>query len=99
MAGSQPLAPAKINGVDVQFTLDSGAFFSTLSAAKASEMNLRLEDPPAGMFFVGIGGFSSQNLTRVKSFDVAGSTISNIQFLVSEIGGSNSAVFASQSAG
>jgi hypothetical protein len=40
--GLRALLPAKINGQDAQFVVDSGAFFSTITAANADKFNLPL---------------------------------------------------------
>jgi hypothetical protein len=40
MLGMRALLPAKINGQDVQFVVDSGAFYSTISTANADKFKL-----------------------------------------------------------
>ncbi len=40
MQGAKPLIAAKINGRDVKFMVDSGAFYSVLSPASAEAFNL-----------------------------------------------------------
>src|ERR1700727_2016616 len=56
MVGMRPLMTAKINDVDVQFVLDSGAFYSSISAASASELKLRISSAPFGFYVVGVHG-------------------------------------------
>ncbi len=89
MSGMRPLITAKINDVDAQFILDSGAFFSMISSATAAQFKLRLEPGPRGLTVRGVGGTSEISLTRVKVFTIAGVQIHDVEFLVggSEAGG------------
>jgi tetratricopeptide (TPR) repeat protein/predicted aspartyl protease len=89
MDGLRPLVPAKIDGSDVQFVADSGAFFNTMSAATAAEFKLRLYDPPIHLALEGIGGYSTVQVAKVKHFTIAGIPVSGVEFLVggSDIGG------------
>jgi tetratricopeptide (TPR) repeat protein len=90
MAGLVPLVPVKINGKDAKFILDSGAFYSMMSAATAAEYDLKLKAAPDGLSVHGIGGFISTSVANVREFTVAGITIHDVQFLVggSEVGSS-----------
>lgn len=90
MAGLVPLVPVKINGRDAKFILDSGAFYSMMSAATAAEYDLKLKAAPDGLSVHGIGGFISTSVANVREFTVAGITIHDVQFLVggSEVGSS-----------
>ena len=90
MAGLVPLVPVKINGKDAKFILDSGAFYSMMSAATAAEYELKLKAAPDGLSVHGIGGFISTSVANVREFTVAGITIHDVQFLVggSEVGSS-----------
>jgi tetratricopeptide (TPR) repeat protein len=82
MHGSQPLVNAKINGQDAAFVADSGAFYSTISAASAAQYKLRLEPAPAGIRLTGVGGSVETFLTRVKEFTFVGVPIHDVEFLV-----------------
>jgi predicted aspartyl protease len=82
MQGLRASVPVKINGKDTSFWLDSGAFFSIMSAAKAAELDLKVGAAPPGFYLVGIGGSASAGVTTVKSFGIVGQNITNIQFLV-----------------
>ena len=88
MAGTRPLITAKINGQEARFTLDSGAFFSMMSAATAAEFNLKLKMAPFGLRVQGVGGSVSPEVATVKEFGIAGAVVRNVEFLVggSEIG-------------
>ncbi len=88
MAGLRPLVSVRINDQDAKLVLDSGAFFSMISAATAGEFKLKLSPAPYGLRVQGIGGFVETSVTNVKDFSVAGATFHNVDFLVggSEVG-------------
>ena len=89
MFGTRPIITAKINNQDARFVLDSGAFFSTMSAATAAEFNLRPKPAPFGLRMEGVGGSATTQVATVKEFGIAGGLIHNVEFLVggSEVGG------------
>ena len=92
MQDRHPTVTAKINGTDVNFIADSGAFFSMLTHANAEELKLRLHDAPWGLRVVGVGGQEADvSVATVKEFTLAGVPIKNVDFLVggSEVGGEN----------
>src|ERR1700748_944012 len=72
MRGMQPLVPAKINGKEALFLADSGAFFSSMSAASAAEFGLKLRAAPFGLSVRGIGGVTDVRVTTVEHLNVAG---------------------------
>ncbi len=89
MLGLRPLMTAGINGTDVQFLLDSGAFYSTISPASAAELKLETHFAPTGFYMQGVGGGRADvSIATVKTFTLAGVPIKNVEFLVggSEIG-------------
>jgi predicted aspartyl protease/Flp pilus assembly protein TadD len=88
MAGTRPLITAKINNQEARFVLDSGAFYSMMSAATAAQFNLKLKRAPFGLTVEGIGGSVSPEVATVKEFGIAGGLIHNVEFLVggSEVG-------------
>jgi tetratricopeptide (TPR) repeat protein len=88
MAGYRPLITAKINNQEARFVLDSGAFFSMMSAATAAQFNLKLKRAPFGLTVQGIGGSVSPEVAIVREFGIAGGLIHNVEFLVggSEVG-------------
>ena len=89
MDGLRPLVPAKIDGTDVQFVADSGAFFSIMSAATAAEFKLRLRQAPFHLTLEGIGGSTLAQVARVNQFTIAGIRLSGVEFVVggSDVGG------------
>ena len=89
MADMRPLMTAKINGADVQFLVDSGAFYSMLSAPSASELKLSTYPAPFGFFLTGVGGGRADaSIAKVKEFTLAGARLHDVLFLVggSEVG-------------
>jgi tetratricopeptide (TPR) repeat protein/predicted aspartyl protease len=88
MSGTRPLFSAKINGQAATFILDSGAFFSMMSAAAAEQYKLKTEPTPFDLTVQGVGGSTTPRLTHVKSFELAGVPVRNVEFLVggSEVG-------------
>jgi aspartyl protease len=82
MLNLRPLIDAKINDRDVRFEVDSGAFYSMISAASAAELDLKIKSAPYGMRVVGIGGSTKPSVATVEVFTLAGIPVHNIQFLV-----------------
>ncbi len=82
MAGMRPLLTAKINDVDVQFVLDSGAFYSSISAASAAELQLRTKPAPFGFHVMGVHGAADVSIGTAKTFTLAGVPLHNVEFLV-----------------
>jgi tetratricopeptide (TPR) repeat protein len=88
MSGMRALITAKINGENVQFVLDSGAFYSTISTATAGQFKLKLRPLHFDMEITGVGGGFQPQVTTVKEFSIAGIPLHNVEFLVggSEVG-------------
>jgi tetratricopeptide (TPR) repeat protein len=82
MEAGKPLVAARINGSDVKFMIDSGAFFSTLSPASAETLNLPREMAPDGFAVQGARGISQAQIARVQEFGLAGAFVNNMEFLV-----------------
>jgi tetratricopeptide (TPR) repeat protein/predicted aspartyl protease len=82
MSGLSPLIPAKINGKDVRFILDSGAFYSMIFTSAASELHLDLTPTSPDYRVVGVGGAANASITNVRQFTLAGVPIPNVKFLV-----------------
>lgn len=88
MVDMQPMTDAKINGQDVRFVVDSGAFYSVISPGRATELGLKPEGLP-GWTMQGINGETPMSLVTVKTFTISGSDLPHIEFVVagSEVGG------------
>jgi tetratricopeptide (TPR) repeat protein/predicted aspartyl protease len=84
MNGLRPMVHAKINGNDVQFLADSGAFYSMLSRGPAEQYKLSLQPPPAWFVLSGVGGEARAWLTKVKTFTLLNLPIPNVEFVVTE---------------
>jgi tetratricopeptide (TPR) repeat protein len=82
MSGPRPLVTAKINDADVNFILDSGAFFSTISPAAAEQFKLPHRRPPDGLRVDAVGGRAEIYATRVKEFTLTTTVFSNVDFIV-----------------
>jgi tetratricopeptide (TPR) repeat protein/predicted aspartyl protease len=82
MSNLRPLITEKINDTDVQFVVDSGAFFSMISAASAAELKLKLHPAPFGLRVTGVGGSTDASVAIVKVFTLQGIPIHNVEFLV-----------------
>lgn len=82
MNSLRPMIPTKINGQDAQFTLDSGAFYSLITAASAAEYKLKTYPGPFGLQITGVNGATSVELATVKVFTIVGVNMKNFEFLV-----------------
>ncbi len=81
VADLRPAVTARINGAEAKFLLDSGAFYSMMSSASASDFKLKLT-PMAGLRVQGVGGTASAEVTTVKEFTLAGHAFRDIEFIV-----------------
>ena len=82
MEGPRATVPVEVNGKTTNFWLDSGAFYSIMSKARAAELGLKTTSMPFGFYISGIGGDSSAEVTTVKSFKIVGQELKNLEFLV-----------------
>jgi predicted aspartyl protease len=80
MQDMKPLTEAKVNGAEVRFTIDSGAFFSVISPGNARALGLDTQALPARMR--GIGGDAAMSVATVKSFTISGQEVPRVQFVV-----------------
>jgi tetratricopeptide (TPR) repeat protein/predicted aspartyl protease len=93
ISGTRALIDAKINHQDVRLIVDSGAFFSMITAAKADELKLKMGPAPYGLSVRGVGGATEQPSVAVpRPFTIANVDIPNMEFLVggSEAGSGSS---------
>lgn len=90
MRGRSPLVPVEVNGNKVQFLVDSGAFYSMIDRSRANEFKLTLS---AGSTFLvqGVAGDADSYATTVKTFSLAGTSLSNLPFVVASGGGGEGA--------
>jgi len=95
MEGLRPIVEAKINGVDVHFVADSGAFYSMISEAAAAELNLPVRALRPGatgsrlgfggpqFYLRGVGGGSAvPRVTTAQTLTLAQYSIHRVDFLV-----------------
>jgi len=83
MLGMRALLPAKINGQDVQFVVDSGAFYSTISTANADKFKLPRRQMPFGQNYVsGVGGDAYAEVGTVDVLTLANTPLKRIEFVV-----------------
>jgi tetratricopeptide (TPR) repeat protein/predicted aspartyl protease len=84
MQDGSPLVQAKINGVEVTMIADSGAFYSALTRGTVAQFKLPIEMGDPSMYAVGIGGRQAIYVTKVNAFTIAGETIPNAAFTVTD---------------
>ena len=82
MVGLRPLMTAAINDVDVQFVVDSGAYYSMISAASAAQLKLKTWPAPPGFYLWGVHGAADASIATAKTFTLAGVPLHNVEFLV-----------------
>lgn len=81
MMDLKPLMTAQINGVPVQFIIDSGAFFSMISPASAAELHLPSSPAPFGMYVTGVAGSADVRIANASTFTLAGIPLHDVKFL------------------
>jgi tetratricopeptide (TPR) repeat protein/predicted aspartyl protease len=82
MTDMKAMVTVNINGIPAVLAADSGAFYSIITPATATQYNLKTYPAPYGLHMSGIGGETEIALTRVKKFTLAGVDIPNVEFLV-----------------
>ena len=94
MIANRPLVPANINGVDVTFIADSGAFYSMITPEGAKQLHLPISPVPHGLRIQGVGGSPRVSIAKVETFALDGSNTSNMEFIVggNDIGSSATGV-------
>jgi tetratricopeptide (TPR) repeat protein len=81
MVGSRAVATVGINGSPVPLTVDSGAFFSTLTEAAATQLDLHLRRVP-GMRVEGITGRVDARVTTVDKLQLLKGDVPRVDFIV-----------------
>ena len=82
MVDQRPIATLSVNGTEVPLLVDSGAFFSVLSASTATQLKLPLRNLPMGFRLEGYTGRIEARLTRVEKLGLLGAELSNVEFIV-----------------
>jgi tetratricopeptide (TPR) repeat protein len=82
MSGSSPLVTARIDDAEVNFVLDSGAFFSFITPAAAEQFKLPHRRAPKDLRVEGIGGRADIYVTSVKEFRLTKTVFPNVDFIV-----------------
>ena len=67
MAGLRPLVPAKINGKDALFLVDSGAFYSIMTTGAVEKYGLSTSAAPFGFYLKGVGGGQNEMRASARS--------------------------------
>jgi len=86
MIDFQPRVAAKINGADVLFLADSGAFYSAIPPPNAAALHLSTYSAPFQLYITGVGGDADAMVTRVDKLTLAGSDIRHVEFIVAGSG-------------
>ena len=85
----RPIATLTLNGTEVPMLVDSGAFYSMLTASIAAQLKLPSRNMPPGWRIEGHTGRIETKLARVEKVGLLGAVLPNIEFLVggNELGG------------
>jgi tetratricopeptide (TPR) repeat protein/predicted aspartyl protease len=81
MNNLQPQVPAKINGADVMFLADTGAFYSLITPANAAQLRLSRHSAPFNISIRGVGGETGVSVTTV-TLGLAGQSLPGADFMV-----------------
>jgi tetratricopeptide (TPR) repeat protein/predicted aspartyl protease len=89
MEDRQARIETQIDGHPVKFIVDSGDQISTITPGTAAALHLSQTPVRPGFYMTGIGGDVTPTVTKVQDFEIAGSTLHDVYFLVggSEMGG------------
>ncbi len=87
LQGTRPIVPLKLNGADVSFVVDSGAFYSTVDSATADQIKLPHEFAPFGARVQGIGGSTVPQIAHIAALDLAGVTLKNRTMIMTAAAG------------
>jgi tetratricopeptide (TPR) repeat protein/predicted aspartyl protease len=83
MEGPRAIVPATVNGVDGRFMVETGSFFSSLSAAVVAKDNVKLGPSEFGMTVTGAGGgHADYSVATAQSFVIDGMSFHRIDFIV-----------------
>jgi tetratricopeptide (TPR) repeat protein len=82
MVGSRAVATVGINGTPVPLTVDSGAFFSFLTEAAATQLALRTRQAPPALRVEGITGRVDARVTTVDKLQLIKGDVPHVDFVV-----------------
>lgn len=84
----RPIATLVLNGTEVPMLLDSGAFYSFLTASAAAQLQLPLSELPYGLVIEGYTGRVAAKRAVVEKVGLRGAQLSQVEFVVggNEIG-------------
>ena len=82
LSSQRALVTTKIGGKDARFIVDSGAFYSTMSLAAATDYGLKPTPAPFGFRIRGVNGDASASIATVKEFIIGGVAVPRVEFLV-----------------
>lgn len=82
MSGMRPQIGAEINGVQGSFIVDSGSYYSIISAGGADRTNLRRVPAPSWLVEKGSDGKARASVAEVEDLVLEGLHVSNVAFLV-----------------
>ena len=82
MDGVRAVATVGINGKEVPLVVDSGAFYSFLTASAAAQLDLHLYPLPFGMDIVGLTGRVKAQATTVDHLQLLKGDVHDVEFVV-----------------
>ncbi len=82
MKDLRALVPARINGKEVLFIADSGAFYSMIWPSAVREFDLKLRRPAYEMTSWAVGGAVELMVTTVDEFTIGGFAVPKVDFIV-----------------
>ena len=83
LVDGRPIATLKLNGTEMPMLVDSGAFYSFLSASTAAQLDLRLRNLPPNVRIEGYAGrVVDVRIARVDTVGLLGAELPNVDFLV-----------------
>lgn len=82
MVDRQPTVMATLDGHPLRLTVDSGAFFSSLSPRVAAQYKFERHPAPRGLRVIGIGGEIETEVTTIKDFGLGPLALHRVDFLV-----------------
>jgi tetratricopeptide (TPR) repeat protein len=82
MDGQVALLPAKVNGIDVNFRLDSGSFYSSINPGALENLKLHRRQARNGILTEGVGGLEWADFTSVDRLTIGKAEYLNHKLLI-----------------